>query len=238
MALPVSQDTRSKYMVFVEKINQNVYRMYNGSGAAVNQGDYMYINGLFGVVLQDAANTEYFDFKVDDEIEIHADDLTTGANTFGTLYQNVYFNAADASFADDPAYGLLVGLLSQVKDSDGMIKFFNMKKNPGLPGELIQFEIDVDADATSGKEINLGVDFKLLDVVLYCTATSGSGTAKLTDGTNDITNAITCAVVDTRGVPATIDETYAEITAASETLTVVTNGAADRCRLLLTVKAV
>ena len=238
MAIPASNDTRSKYMVYVEKLSDGVLRLLNNSGAAVAQGDYILYNGFLGVVLQDAADTEYFDMRIDDEIEVQASDLTTGADTFATLYQDVYFNPAAGEFADDPAFGIPVGKLSVVKDANGCIKFFNLAKTIAPGSEPFQVEIEITADATSGKAIDLGLDVKLLDVVLYCTVSNASGTVKLTDGTNDITDAMTAAVVDTRAAAATIDETYNEITVASETLTAVTNGAADRARLILTLKAV
>lgn len=231
------QDAASTLLTFVEKINQNVYRVLNNTGSTISQGDYVLIHGLLGVANQEAVDDAYFDLLVDDEIEIQVDDLVTGALTFGTIYQTVYFNSDLGQFADTVGYGIPVGIVSKIKDSNGVVKFFNLKKMLPLTGETMQLEIEVAADASSGIVFPLGFDYKILDAIVYATATSGSGTVTLSDGTNDISDAMVIAVVDTRAVPLTLDETYNTIV-GPEVLTLTTNGAADRCRVLLTIKAV
>jgi hypothetical protein len=233
MALPV-EDTYTK-MVFHEKIADGVFRIYNGSGATVNQGDYVYIGGMLGVALQKALNTEYFDLRVDDEMEVATDALTAGANTFGTLYQGVYFNPAGGTFGDNAGTGIFVGRLSMEKDTNGNIKFFNQAK--GTPSGPFQIELNVAADASAGLEFDLGFDYAILDVVAFSTATVPSATATLSGGTNDITNALDIDTVSVRTAATTIDNVYRTIS-GTDVLTVTTASAADRCRLVLTVQAV
>ena len=87
--------------------------------------------------------------------------------------------------------------------------------------------IEVTADGTSGISTLAPYALQVIGVNLLCTATNASGTATLSDGTNDISDAITMAVVDTLGAATTIDLTYATL-ALGDSLTVTTNGAADR----------
>lgn len=230
------QDGDYAGLVFVEKIKQNVYRLLNNSGVTIEQGDYLLFNGLLGVALQEALDTEYFDMQIDDEVELQASALVAGFSTFATPYQNVYFNPTLQQFSDSSAHGIPVGKLSQIKDSNGAIKFFNLVKSD-IQNDTQVIEFEVAEDASAGLAFDPGYDFKILDVIAFSTVNQAAATVKLTDGANDITDAMVIAVVDTRVVPVTIDETYNTITGA-EVLTIITNAAADRCRLLLTIKAV
>jgi len=232
-----AQDAAVDGMAFVEKIEQGVYRVLNNTGATIDQYDYVLIHGLLGVAYQEALDGAYFNLLVSDEIEVQADDLVTGALTFGTIYQTVYFNQALGQFSDLPGYGIAVGILSKIKDSNGVIKFFNLVKVMPLSGETSIIELEIAEDATGGITFPLGYDYKILDAALFCTAASGSGTLTISDGTDDISDAMICAVLDTRTAVETIDETFSTITGV-KVLTLTTNGAADRCRVLLTVKAV
>ena len=233
MGLPAQESVDAK-MVFVEKLMDGVIRVYNGSGSAVNQGDFMIINGLVGVVLQDAIATGYFDFQYDDQIEVEANDLATGAATFGTLYQKVYFNPTTAKFADNSLYGIEVGFLSQIKDSAGCIKFIKTKKEL-RSGDILDVEINITADATLGIEYFPGIAYKLLDVVGYSTATKTSETLTISDGTAAISNALDIDTVDIRVVPTTLDETYTDI-AVTEALTFSSLTADGRVRFVIKIK--
>ena len=101
-------------------------------------------------------------------------------------------------------------------------------------------EYDVEADATGGLSIfnaNAPYKFEIVDVIVEARATSGSGTVKLTDGTNDITDTIACATDTAIDRAATIDDTYKTVL-KNGTLKVVANGAADRGRITILAKIV
>lgn len=235
MSFP-AQDSVNTNMVFVEKIADGIFRMINNTGATITQHDYVQFNGYLGVALQTALDTESFDLQVSDEIEVHANDLTVGADTFGTYLQTVYFNPATGKFGDTAGTGIAVGRLSVTKGTAGEIKFFNIAKHMPLEGEAETFEVLIDADATLGLTFDPGYEYKILDVVAYSTATVALATVTLSDGTNDITNAIDIDTISTRFAATTVDEVFASITGA-DVLTMTTASAADRCRLLITVKA-
>lgn len=88
-------------------------------------------------------------------------------------------------------------------------------------------EYEITADASSGLSVTVPFGIKIIDVTAIATATSASGTVKLTDGTNDITDAIAIATDTNIDRAATIDDAYNTV-AANGTLKVVTNGANDR----------
>lgn len=92
---------------------------------------------------------------------------------------------------------------------------------------LRKIEIDIEADATGGKDIEMPEAGEILDVVVQCTAANGSGTVKLTDGTDDITDAIAMAVDKTIARAGTIDDAYSSLS-KGDTLSAVANGASDR----------
>jgi len=72
---------------------------------------------------------------------------------------------------------------------------------------------DVTTGATSIKifDSDAPYKFEIIDVVIQPRGDSTSGTIKITNGTNDITDAMTCAVDTTIARPATIDDAYSTI---------------------------
>lgn len=90
----------------------------------------------------------------------------------------------------------------------------------------------VTADATGGLVIDVPFSFEISHVVVQSDATVSNATAKLTDGTNDITNAVVCATLDGCIYNATIDVTYRNVSKGG-VLKVVTANAADRATLYI-----
>lgn len=68
---------------------------------------------------------------------------------------------------------------------------------------------------------------KIEEVIIECVGANGSGTVKLTDGTNDITDEIVCAVDEVVNRAGTIADAYSTI-AKDGTLSIVKNAAADK----------
>jgi len=91
----------------------------------------------------------------------------------------------------------------------------------------IDIRVVIDADATSGFTVTCPRALTVVDVVAVATATSVGGTAQVSSGGNNISDAIALATADAKASAATIDSTFATL-AAGATLTVTTNGAADR----------
>lgn len=96
------------------------------------------------------------------------------------------------------------------------------------------FVIDVDTEAASVVVYNADAPakFRIIDVLVIALATAGSGTVKITDGTNDITDAIVAATDKAVTRVGTIDDAYNEID-PDGSLSVVVANAAD-ARVIIT----
>lgn len=234
MALPANDDTRNAQNVYIEKIENQIYRVLNNTGATINQGDYVLLHGFFGVALQEAANNIYFDLRVDDEMEVQANDLVTGKDTFGTIYQTVYFNNTSKEFSDTSGFGYPVGKLSRVKDSDGSIRFFNLVKNIPLDDE-IAIDLNVDEDASAGLQFDLGFNGTVKAVRAISTLSNTSATAILENSAGTaITNAIDIDTLDAFFWATSIIAATRVIT--DGILQVDTAAAADRCLITVIIK--
>lgn len=98
----------------------------------------------------------------------------------------------------------------------------------------------VTADATGGLSIftaNCPYPLIIDDVIVQCTTANAAGTLKLTDGTNDITDAMICAVDKVVVRAGTIDDAYSTL-ALNGTIKVVSNGAADRGKVTIVCRRV
>ena len=92
----------------------------------------------------------------------------------------------------------------------------------GIPVEIVN---DVTTGASSIKIYDADAPFKfeVIDVTIQPRGASTNGTIKITNGTNDITDAIVCAVDKTMIKATTIDNAYSTIAAAG-TLEIVCAG--------------
>lgn len=124
----MSENTIDDKMVFVKKENVDVINLTNDLGAAINQGDFVVIGPWCGVAMQDIAIGGNGPIHVEGGIQVQADDLVTGEDTFGTEGQEVYFDTAEKEFSDTETGGYyLVGYLIGSKDSNGMIEFEKLR---------------------------------------------------------------------------------------------------------------
>ncbi len=91
-------------------------------------------------------------------------------------------------------------------------------------GNVLIFE--VTTGATTGLEIfnqNAPFKFEVIDILIQPRGASVNGTMKITNGTNDISNAMVCAVDKTLVRPTTIDDVYSTIE-KGQTLEIVCAG--------------
>lgn len=124
----MSENTIDDKMVFVKKENVDVINLTNDLGADINQGDFVVIGPWCGVAMQDIEDGASGPIHVEGGIQVQADDLVTGEDTFGTEGQEVYFDATEKEFSDTETGGYyLVGYLVGTKDSDGMIVFEKLR---------------------------------------------------------------------------------------------------------------
>ncbi|KKL19256.1 hypothetical protein LCGC14_2467300 [marine sediment metagenome] len=100
----------------------------------------------------------------------------------------------------------------------------------------IEYEVTTGSASIKIYDANAPFKFLILDLVLEPRGASVNGTMKITNGTNDITNAMVCAVDKTMVKPTTIDNQYSTI-AKDGTLEIVCAGDAVGSTIgLLTIK--
>jgi hypothetical protein len=95
--------------------------------------------------------------------------------------------------------------------------------------QKIAVEVDITEDATGGLTFVLPFPLLLTGVTAISTATVTSATVTVSDGTNDITDAIIIATLDARVEASTLDLTYAKVTR----VTLTTVSAADRAKVFI-----
>lgn len=131
--LPTSEDTRAKYSCFVEEIHRDHIVVTNGSGADISQGDFVVAGNtggasgqavFCGVADEDIADGETGTINIQEGILVQADDFVAAEDTFATYGQDVFYKVATKEFSDTSTAGYFkVGLLTDVKSGDGVIKF-------------------------------------------------------------------------------------------------------------------
>lgn len=91
----------------------------------------------------------------------------------------------------------------------------------------------VDADATSGLAITIPYDMYIIDVIVQCNATNASGTLQIQNGGEAVTDAIACDTNHAVDRADSVDDAHADLL-TTDTITVVSNGAADRGTVYIT----
>ena len=85
----------------------------------------------------------------------------------------------------------------------------------------------ITADATSEVSVTIPFAMEVIDVVVQCTASNGSGTLILKKGSTAVTDAIACATDKAIVRAGTIDDAQSTF-AAGEAVSIDANGANDR----------
>jgi len=103
--------------------------------------------------------------------------------------------------------------------------------------QLVSFELNVTNGTAANLIFNENAPFKfeVVDVVVQTRATVGGGTMKITDGTDDITDAIVCATDGNKTRAGNIDDSKATILAGGSLKCV---GSAAGVKGLVTILAV
>jgi len=83
----------------------------------------------------------------------------------------------------------------------------------GVP-VIITYKVTTGAASILVFDANAPFKFEVIDVIVQPQGASANGTVKITNGTNDISDAITAAVDKTIGRASTIDDAYSTIAAA------------------------
>lgn len=123
MALPMTE-TISSAMCVVSKVEtEHVKDMVNSTGADLAAGDFCVIGSKqCGIAMSAIASSASGPIEVDDGIIIQSAALHTSVNTFGTLWQEVYWDDTLKKFVDTTATGRFkIGCLAAVKNSAGVI---------------------------------------------------------------------------------------------------------------------
>lgn len=101
------------------------------------------------------------------------------------------------------------------------------------PGEPFIVHVNINGAVAKGTipVVASAFPFKALlyDVVVIPAGAETGGTIKVTDGTNDITNAMTCAVDKTIARAGTIDDAYSTIAQGGSISLVTASSGTDQC---------
>jgi hypothetical protein len=204
------------------KSNDKQALVTNNLGRTALQYELVYLGGFFGEVLEygGIANSEtgYINFDSDRVIRTQQIEATT---TF-TVGSKVYFvpggsSAAGKLYGVETLNGFPVGVCIEEEGTGGAqtsVTFRPYAQNNGDAKEVKQYVYKVTTGAAAIVVPGLKQGDEIIDVMIIPTGASTNGTIKITNGTNDITDAMTCAVDKTIDRAATIDDAYSTLPAA------------------------
>jgi len=112
--------------VYIRNADAQSHRLYNDTGAQLEENELTVIGTMVGVATEVVASTSIGAFDTEDGAIVQATDLESGEDTFGTNGQDVFLNPATGKFSDTATVGYFkVGQLASggVKDASGMIVF-------------------------------------------------------------------------------------------------------------------
>ena len=85
-----------------------------------------------------------------------------------------------------------------------------------LVNGLVQITFEITIGSVSIQKVTVPFNIEVLDMVIQARGASTNGTMKLNDGTDDITDAVVCAVDKALGRAGTIDDSKASIAAGAD----------------------
>lgn len=233
----------------------------NNLGRDVVFGEWVSLGGYFGNVVEqdgiengETGKIETSAFRTVASEQVEATDTFTAGNT---LYFEPGGSGAAGTFVDTAtgttvAVGIIVaeGGTGGAQTSVTFKPFLQKVDNSGLDTRLTAAEADiateqaepktlvfkVEADASGGLAITgLSEGDEIISASVICTATNGSGTLKITNQTDDITDGIACATDTNVDYAATIDDDYSTLPAGGAEVVSV-GGTAANTRGILVVQ--
>lgn len=117
--------------VYIEKqiTDQSIYNT-NDTGAALAQYEFCLIGPYAAIADQVIDISGNGTYTIEGEIEMQVDDLKAGEDTFGTLYQDVYWDDTTKEFSDTETAGYyFIGNVSAIKDANGVVKVLKILRH-------------------------------------------------------------------------------------------------------------
>lgn len=222
-------------------INDKQPLVTNNLGRDVLDKELVYLGGYFGEVCEygGIANGATGRINIDGDriirtAQIEATDTFTAGNT---LYFVSGGSGAAGKLVDaDPGSGTVYacGIITGSSGSGGSETYVEFRpfvqrldaadvsaQVATLQAEMLVEQAEpkifvqkVTTGAASITVTGLGEGDEIIDVMIIPTGASTNGTIKITDGTHDITDAMTCATDKTIDRAATIDDAYSTLPAA------------------------
>ena len=136
----------SNTTVYIEKEKCDHVRIKNGSGADLVQFQFAVIGPYAGVADEAIKDGAVGSFHVEEGIQLQSNTLHAAQNTFATIGNPVYWDAATETFSDTLTAGYyIVGHLLRAKDSNGVIVFEKVRYAKLVPADLTDIQEQVDA---------------------------------------------------------------------------------------------
>lgn len=82
--------------------------------------------------------------------------------------------------------------------------------------ELVQLTFEITTGSATIQKVVVPFDIEVLDMIIQARGASTNGTMKLNDGTDDITDAVVCAVDKVIGRAGAIDDSKVSIAAGAD----------------------
>ncbi len=168
-------------IVFIEKESVEHVRIANTTGADMAQYEFGVVGPFAAIADEAVVDGVVGPFHVEQGLIVQAKDLTTSEDTFATIGQTVYWNAATNKFSDTLTVGYYaVGNLITAKNSDGVIWFEKRRYASVVPASTVDLEAAiVAATALSGrpflKTVTLTAAAAATPVDILTDANVGSG---------------------------------------------------------------
>lgn len=218
-------------------MNDRQITVTNNLGRTALSRELVYLDGYFGEVMEYAgiADTASGKININHERKIRTAQIET-ADTF-TAGNVLFFepgSGAAGKLVDTPTgTTVAVGMINDAGGTGGAQTWVEFRPfaqgTESQIGEAVKVaKITVPTGSHSAGtpvvDTSLPVGSEIIDVNVVATATNASGTVTVSDGTNDITNAIACDTDNAISRAASIDQAYNVVVAAGLTLTANATG--------------